>query len=612
MKITEMSAGTTGSGSIGSVDSPVGATQKRIGSLFKGKTTNKPFYEDNPESTVKGPHGELNVDRSKKGVTKVSRKHYDDSYPGTPNVGKDVQDYDLNLNPNKPHISLSKLKKIKESTEQHIPVNDYDQWREQVGDSEIHPQRDRIHLVAQSWDGETVGEFNLKNNQGWVVQRNTMESAILAGMSEARLREEDAIFAPGQLSKRSRGFMPHGTSRVDHEVEMAKSDLVQCVKNSKQIHKLIKDISEQEGLEGWVQEKITKAEDYLNTVREYLEGKQQQGMAEGKNNLELYGLHIGDTVRAEVNGNRVQGDIIDIFPEEMQVELLLRGPHAGKTITVDVRDTEYIDEQGVAEATGDPKFDKMLKGITGKRQVAKQQKADTKQQARDAFGGMFGGANPADSFGIRKKGVAEGAVKTLSMDLRSLSDKEFFAKYKKTKIEARAGLKGLSEERTETKNEKGEVTSWKDESDWHKAGKNKDGRGKVANLSDKARRETEKLTKKQGVNENSEDIEVRLDGKTVSGPYNDFDHARNKASKLISYQKGEVAEVYVDGKLKMRLKLNTPHEHFNEQNIEEESKGLWANIHAKRERIKHGSGEHMRKPGSKGAPTKDALRKSAK
>jgi prevent-host-death family protein len=46
--------------------------------------------------------------------------------------------------------------------------------------------------------------------------------------------------------------------------------------------------------------------------------------------------------------------------------------------------------------------------------------------------------------------------------------------------------------------------------------------------------------------------------------------------------------------------------------VDEESKGLWANIHAKRERIKHGSGEHMRKPGSKGAPTADALRKSAK
>ena len=66
-------------------------------------------------------------------------------------------------------------------------------------------------------------------------------------------------------------------------------------------------------------------------------------------------------------------------------------------------------KEGVAETTGDPKFDKMLKGITGKKQVAKQQKADTKQQARDAFGGMFGGGNPANSLGIRKKSVDEGA-----------------------------------------------------------------------------------------------------------------------------------------------------------------------------------------------------------
>lgn len=38
--------------------------------------------------------------------------------------------------------------------------------------------------------------------------------------------------------------------------------------------------------------------------------------------------------------------------------------------------------------------------------------------------------------------------------------------------------------------------------------------------------------------------------------------------------------------------------------------GLWANIHAKQERIKHGSGEHMRKPGSKGAPTDYDLKHS--
>jgi hypothetical protein len=41
-------------------------------------------------------------------------------------------------------------------------------------------------------------------------------------------------------------------------------------------------------------------------------------------------------------------------------------------------------------------------------------------------------------------------------------------------------------------------------------------------------------------------------------------------------------------------------------------KGLYANINAKRERIKAGSGEEMRRPGSKGAPTSAAFKKSAK
>lgn len=41
-------------------------------------------------------------------------------------------------------------------------------------------------------------------------------------------------------------------------------------------------------------------------------------------------------------------------------------------------------------------------------------------------------------------------------------------------------------------------------------------------------------------------------------------------------------------------------------------KGLYANIHAKRKRIKAGSGETMRKVGEKGAPTKEDFKKSAK
>ena len=40
--------------------------------------------------------------------------------------------------------------------------------------------------------------------------------------------------------------------------------------------------------------------------------------------------------------------------------------------------------------------------------------------------------------------------------------------------------------------------------------------------------------------------------------------------------------------------------------------GLYSNIAAKRERIKAGSGEKMRKPGASGAPTAKAFKESAK
>ncbi len=46
------------------------------------------------------------------------------------------------------------------------------------------------------------------------------------------------------------------------------------------------------------------------------------------------------------------------------------------------------------------------------------------------------------------------------------------------------------------------------------------------------------------------------------------------------------------------------------QSVTEGERGLWDNIHAKRKRIKSGSGERMRKPGSKGSPTKQDFKDS--
>jgi hypothetical protein len=102
------------------------------------------------------------------------------------------------------------------------------------------------------------------------------DQGVAEGTEE--LEESDLILNPASISKAVRGLVPHSSDRTDHEIEMAKSDLYQAGKNAARIFDLIKGMSEEEGLEGWVQEKIIKAADYLNTVTEYLEGKQLKAL----------------------------------------------------------------------------------------------------------------------------------------------------------------------------------------------------------------------------------------------------------------------------------------------------------------------------------------------
>ena len=140
-------------------------------------------------------------------------------------------------------------------------------------------------------------------------------------VNEAELQEDDIIMVPGQGKRLKPGFIAKSADRTDHEVEMARSDLFSAAQNAQKVYSMIKDMSEEEGLEGWVQEKIIKANDYLNTIREYLEGKQVQGVTENNQRVDslvtdalriMKGAEVSDAVRAlktvlgdrEYNGRR--------------------------------------------------------------------------------------------------------------------------------------------------------------------------------------------------------------------------------------------------------------------------------------------------------------------
>lgn len=58
---------------------------------------------------------------------------------------------------------------------------------------------------------------------------------------------------------------------LDHEVQMARAQLYHAAKDAIRLHKLLANVSERQGLEGWTAAKITMAADYLKTVADYME-----------------------------------------------------------------------------------------------------------------------------------------------------------------------------------------------------------------------------------------------------------------------------------------------------------------------------------------------------
>ncbi len=107
----------------------------------------------------------------------------------------------------------------------------------------------------------------------------------------------------------------------DHEVQMARNDLYKSAKYAVAIHKMMKDISEMEGIDGWVAAKITKAADYLGSVKHYMEGQM-----------------MADVELAVVP---VAGDMTDAMtvPEEDAVEV-------GESVNEDVSIGDHVKVKG--------------------------------------------------------------------------------------------------------------------------------------------------------------------------------------------------------------------------------------------------------------------------
>jgi hypothetical protein len=74
------------------------------------------------------------------------------------------------------------------------------------------------------------------------------------------------------------GFVEDAHSvHQDHEVQMAREELYHSAEYALRLHKLLRNVSEEQGLEGWVSAKITLANDYLKTVLDHIEYQLMSG-----------------------------------------------------------------------------------------------------------------------------------------------------------------------------------------------------------------------------------------------------------------------------------------------------------------------------------------------
>lgn len=56
------------------------------------------------------------------------------------------------------------------------------------------------------------------------------------------------------------------SNKPDHEVSMARADLYKIAEYAIKLHRMLEEVSEEEGMEGWMQSKITRAADYVSSV----------------------------------------------------------------------------------------------------------------------------------------------------------------------------------------------------------------------------------------------------------------------------------------------------------------------------------------------------------
>ena len=132
---------------------------------------------------------------------------------------------------------------------------------------EVLSSKGKDNLIRAVQNFESMAEDLNLSDQAMDVIAMHLDEMLADVMEIEGVRESKQPVKEGHMSDMAQEV------EKDHEVQMARNDLYKSAKYAVAIHKMMKDISEMEGIDGWVAAKITKAADYLGSVKHYMEGQ---------------------------------------------------------------------------------------------------------------------------------------------------------------------------------------------------------------------------------------------------------------------------------------------------------------------------------------------------
>ena len=140
----------------------------------------------------------------------------------------------------------------------------------------------------------------------------------------------------------------------DHEVNMAKSDMYKAMRYALDIYKMLERVSEQEGIEGWVAAKMTKASDYLSSVKHYIEHEMAQADMSGESRHNNKGDVLEDVMNIEEQ-RRIANAVFTAMELATQLDVDYNSDTVGEfaedlLTAVEQQTDESIEEKAVSKS----------------------------------------------------------------------------------------------------------------------------------------------------------------------------------------------------------------------------------------------------------------------